>query len=224
MDAKQNSKFGGHIIPDSEAISAHDAMRRTLDHYDRNAETFWEGTRDHDVGENRAALLGAIEADAPFSILDIGCGPGRDLHYFRSLGHEAVGLEGAGKFAKMARSYSGCEVLHQNFLDINLPESRFHGAFANASLFHVPTEHLPDVLQKICRSLKPNGVLFCSNPHGDNETRLNGDRFCVFHDLTAWRNMMSTAGFVEIDHYYRPTGRPRDQQPWLASVWRKWSE
>ena len=109
----------------------------TIAHYDRLAEAYWDGTRDHDVSQNYASLLDAIENDPPYSILDLGCGPGRDLHHFRSLGHEAVGLDGSKEFVAMARSYSGCEVLHQDFLAMVLPVSRFDGVFANASLFHV---------------------------------------------------------------------------------------
>ncbi|MCH8113731.1 MAG: hypothetical protein IH905_17565, partial [Proteobacteria bacterium] len=55
----------------------------TIGHYDRTAEAYWTGTRDHDVSQNRAALLDAIEGDPPYSILDLGCGPGRDLRHFR---------------------------------------------------------------------------------------------------------------------------------------------
>jgi len=108
----------------------------TIAHYDRLAEAYWDGTRDHDVTQNYAALLDAIEGDSPYSILDLGCGPGRDLRYFRSLGHDVVGLDGSTEFVAMARSYSGCEVLQQDFLAMALPESRFDGIFANASLFH----------------------------------------------------------------------------------------
>ena len=86
---------------------------RTLGHYEANAESFEEGTRTHDVSQNYAALLGAIEAPPPFVLLDVGCGPGRDLAYFRSVGHEAVGLDGSLRFAQMARAATGCEVLHQ---------------------------------------------------------------------------------------------------------------
>ncbi len=67
----------------------------TLDHYNERAEDFWEGTRDHDVSQNIAALLQSIEGEPPFSILDFGCGPGRDLKVFAELGHMAIGLEGA---------------------------------------------------------------------------------------------------------------------------------
>jgi SAM-dependent methyltransferase len=193
----------------------------TIGHYDRAAEAFWEGTRDHDVSQNYRALLDAIEGDPPYSILDFGCGPGRDLRHFRSLGHEAVGLDGAQSFVKMAREYSGCEVLHQDFLALSLPQSRFNGVFANASLFHVPSAELPRVLCEIAGTLKPRGVLFCSNPRGNNEEGLSGGRYGCRLDLETWRDYVIAAGFEEIGHYYRPAGLPRHDQPWLATVWRK---
>ena len=67
----------------------------TLEHYNQYAEEFWQGTRDHDVSQNIAALLRYIRNEPPFKILDFGCGPGRDLKTFAELGHIAIGLEGA---------------------------------------------------------------------------------------------------------------------------------
>src|SRR5260221_13552533 len=136
----------------------------TVAYYDRYARAFWDRTRDHDVNQNYAALLDAIEGDPPYSILDLGCGPGRDLRYFRSLGHDAVGLDGSKEFVAMARSYSECEVLQQDFLAMALPEGRFDGVFANASLFHVPSQELPRILLELRETLRPGGILFCSNP------------------------------------------------------------
>lgn len=193
----------------------------TLEHYNQRAEDFWQGTRDHDVRQNIAALLQAIEGESPFTILDFGCGPGRDLKVFAELGHIAVGLEGAGRFTEMASNHSGCEVWHQDFLKLELPDGRFDGIFANASLFHVPSRELPRVLKELCATLKPGGVLFSSNPHGNNEEGWNRGRYGAYHDLASWQRYMTAAGFVEITHYYRPPGLPREQQSWLASVWRK---
>jgi SAM-dependent methyltransferase len=130
----------------------------TLDHYDQRAEEFWQGTRDHDVKQNIAALLQWIEGKPPFTILDFGCGPGRDLKVFSELGHVAVGLEGAAHFAVMARTYSGCEVWLQDFLKLDLPDNHFDGVYANASLFHVPSQELPRVLLELHDSLKLGGV------------------------------------------------------------------
>jgi SAM-dependent methyltransferase len=193
---------------------------RTLAYYDQHAESFRVGTAGHDVSQNIEALLRRIEGTPPFRILDIGCGPGRDLKTFTNLGHIAIGLEGSAQFAAMARSGSGCEVWQQDFLQLNLPANHFDGLFANASLFHVPSAALPQVLDQLHATLKPRGVLFTSNPRGENEEGWNGERYGVYHDLDGWRRYLAAAHFDELEHYYRPTGLPRDQQPWLASVWR----
>ena len=194
---------------------------RTLDHYQTRAAEFWEGTRHHDVEQNIDALLRHIQAVPPFTILDFGCGPGRDLSAFVRRGHRAIGLEGAQALADMARAHSACEVWQQDFLRLDLPESRFDGVFANASLFHVPRQELPRVLRQLHATLKPGGVLFSSNPRGNNQESINGERYGAYYDLVAWRDYLTAAGFVEIEHYYRPPGLPCDQQPWLASVWRR---
>ena len=193
----------------------------TIAFYDRFARDFWAGTQNHDVTQNYTAFLGAIEGDPPYSILDLGCGPGRDLGHFRSLGHDAAGLDGSQQFVAMARAYSGCEVWHQDLLAMHLPASRFDGVFANASLFHVPSQELPTVLLELFKTLKPGGVLFSSNPRGNNEEGLSDGRYACFFDLDTWRNYVTAAAFVEVDHYFRPPGLPRERQPWLATVWRK---
>src|SRR5947207_7300887 len=183
----------------------------TIAYYDRFARAFWNGTRDHDVSQNYAAFLDAIEGEPPYSILDLGCGPGRDLLHFRSLGHEAVGLDGSRQLA-MARSHSQCEVLHQDFIAMQLPESRFDGVFANASLLHVPSQELPRVLPELFRTLKRRGVLFSSNPRGNNEEGLSDGCYACFFDHDSWREYVTSAGFVELEHYYRPPGLPREKQ------------
>jgi SAM-dependent methyltransferase len=202
-----------------DAVAA--IVSRTLDSYGQRADAFWEGTRDHDVSQNIQALLRYIEGEPPFTILDLGCGPGRDLKALAELGHTAIGIEGLERFAAMARDHSGCEVWQQDFLKLDLPPERFDGVFANAALFHVPSQELPRVLAELRATLKPRGVLFSSNPHGNDEEGWNRGRYGAYHRIETWGRYVSSAGFVELEHYYRPDGLPRDQQPWLATVWRK---
>jgi SAM-dependent methyltransferase len=192
----------------------------TLDHYNGQAEAFRDATRDHDVQQNIDALLTRIEGTPPFAILDFGCGPGRDLRTLASLGHLAIGLDGAARFVAMARE-GGYEVWQQDFLRLELPPERFDGVFANAALFHVPNAALPRVLGELRATLKPRGVLFASNPHGRDEEGWNRGRYGAYHDPKTWSRYMTDAGFDLLDEYYRPAGLPRDRQPWLATVWRK---
>lgn len=197
------------------------AAALTLAYYNQRAAEFEAGTRDHDVSQSIAMLLRHVQGPAPLTILDFGCGPGRDLKVFAGLGHTAIGLDGAARFVEMARAQSGCTVWQQDFCQLDLPARNFDGVFANASLFHLPSQALPRLLAALHASLKPGGVLFSSNPHGHNEEGWSGGRYGAFYDLPTWQRHMTDAGFVELTHYYRPEGAPRHQQPWLASVWRK---
>lgn len=193
---------------------------RTLDHYQRRAQPFWEGTRDHDVSQNLAAFLSQLQGEAPFNVLDFGCGPGRDVAALMALGQHPTGIDGCELFCEMARALTGREIWHQNFLELDLPPSTFDGIFANASMFHIPQQELPRVLGQLRGTLKPGGVLFASNPRGTDQEGWTGERYGVYMSLNRWRAVVEAAGFRLLHHYYRPAGEPRELQPWLATVWR----
>ena len=197
-------------------------MQNTIDHYASRPMDFWEGTKDHDVLQNIEALLRNISKDKP-TILDFGCGPGRDLKELSARGCKSIGLDGCLKFCQMAREFSGSKVLHQNFVELNLPTNEFDGVFANASLFHIHRSLLLDVLETFHQSLKTEGVVFCSNPRGPNIEQINGLRYGNYMDAEGWTSFFHRSGFTLCEEYYRPSGLPRHEQPWLAMVWRKLS-
>lgn len=189
----------------------------TLHHYEANAASFWEGTKDHDVSQNRGALLAALPQRTGLKILDFGCGPGRDLIYFKSIGHQPTGLDGAKAFCEMAEKNSGCPVLYQNFLSLELGAGVFDGIFANASLFHVPRQEIVRVLKDLRRALVDGGILFSSNPRGNDEG-WSGQRYGTYFELESYRECLTEAGFEMLHHFFRPSGLPIEQQPWLATV------
>jgi SAM-dependent methyltransferase len=208
-------------MPDSlPAEQLTEIERITLGHYDSNALSFWQGTRDHDVSQNYQALLSRFPLEQTLDILDFGCGPGRDLSHFKTLGHRPVGLDGSAAFCTMARAHTGGEVLHQHFLSLALPHHAFDGIFANASLFHVPAQELPRVLRELHSALRPGGILFSSNPRGSSEG-WSGQRYGHYMEFEASRAYLEAAGFTVLEHYYRPAGAPRAAQPWLAIVSQK---
>ena len=189
----------------------------TIAHYEDNAESFRVGTKDHDVSQNIAALLGALPKDKTLDILDFGCGPGRDMCVFKSLGHRPVGLDGSKEFCKMAQQLSDCPTLNQQFLKLELKDNNYDGIFANASLFHVPSQELPRVLRELHSALRKDGILFSSNPRGNAEG-WQGQRYGHYLEIEASETFLKQSGFRIIEHYYRPSGKPREQQPWLAIV------
>ncbi|MGZ8165911.1 MAG: class I SAM-dependent methyltransferase [Methylobacter sp.] len=204
-------------MPISEELEEIETL--TLSHYNQHADAFWEGTKAHDVAQNYAAFLAPFPAGKKLDILDFGCGPGRDIHYFQSLGHRLTGLDGSEMFCRMARRYTGCKVLQQTFLNLNLPRQAFDGIFANASLFHVPSRELPRVLDELQAALRPGGILFLSNPRGNNEGWF-GQRYGHYMELAASKTYLEQSGFEIIHHFYRPLGKPIHEQPWLAIVCR----
>jgi SAM-dependent methyltransferase len=209
--------------PSKATPRLHDIATRTLAHYERIADAFWDGTRDHDVTQNYAALLDALGGGKGLRILDFGCGPGRDLWVFREMGHVPVGLDGCAAFVQRARAQTGCEVIHQDFFELALGDRKFDGVFANASLFHVARELLSQVLDELVRVLVPGGVLFCSNPRAFQgyDEGWNAERYGCYWTIEGWTEQIARTGLVLERHYLRPAGKPANEQPWLAMVWRK---
>eukprot|EP00798_Chlamydomonas_sp_ICE-L_P026220 gene26220-11952_t len=216
----------------------------TLEHYSLRAAQFWEGTRDHDVSQNRGALLRNLEqhyttpspasssgSGPSYNILDVGCGPGRDLMALTALGHSVTGLDGCPEFIEMSKvNCPQAKLLLQDLHKLDLGLDVYDGIFANAVLFHVHKPELPRVLRELHAALRPSGVLFVSNPRAMGPADMEsggvndwgGDqRYGHYQTVTSWEKTCSEAGFKQLEHYCRPPGRPQEEQPWLASVWQK---
>jgi SAM-dependent methyltransferase len=196
----------------------------TIAAYDAMAEEYEAETRDRDMlADYRLFLrhLGASPKRGALDLLDLGCGPGRDLVHFARLGHRVVGVEGSTRFVERAREVSGCLVWQQDLLSLDLPPARFDGVFASASLFHVPPEALPHVLGAIRAALRPDGIFFSLNPRGHDEQGWLGPRFCFYPRVATWSRIVRAAGFHRLACAYRPPGVPRAQQVWVSTVWRK---
>ncbi len=195
----------------------------TIAEYQLTAESFRDGTWDHDVSQNRDSLVRFLPKN-PGKILDIGCGPGRDLVAFKQQGHTVVGLDATPAFVEMAQQVSGCEVWQQSFLSLDLPGETFDGIFANASLIHVPRDEMVRVLEDLQRSLVPDGVIVMSMCRGDSEgysARPTGYRYVCGWEYETLAPGVEAAGFEIVDRYYRPPGIPFNAQSWLVIVAKK---
>ena len=87
-----------------------------------------------------------------------------------------------------------------NFINLDLPQFEYDGIFANATLFHVPRQEINRVMLELHETLKERGVLFCSNPRGNNQESFSGERYGFYYTWNTWKEICLNTGFEEIKH------------------------
>lgn len=153
-------------------------MNKTLKYYNDNAEAYIENTLHANVSDLYAHFLPKVPEGG--SILDLGCGSGRDSKYFIDLGYKVTAVDGSEEFCKKAKENLDIDALCMRFEEICF-EEEFNAVWACASLLHVPKNEIHSILRKIERALKPEGILYMSFKYGTEE-RISGER--TFSDYT----------------------------------------
>jgi len=195
----------------------------TISEYQLTAEDYRIGIWNHDVSQNRDALIAATLKHKG-RILDLGCGPGRDLVAFQNLGYKVTGLDATPAFVKMAKQIAGCEVLQQSFSTLDLPSNSFDGIFTNTSLIHIPSAEMLGVLEDLYQALSDRGVLLMSMVRGDREgfsERPTGYRYVTGWEYETLKPKLEAAKFEILHHYYRPQGMSIEECYWLIIVAQK---
>lgn len=191
----------------------------TLEYYDKNADSFINGTRDVDFSKTQNMFMELIPKDG--RILDFGCGSGRDTKCFLDHGFKVEAIDGSKEICKIASDYTGIPVKHMYFQDLDESE-KYDGIWACASILHVSKDELSDVLRKMAAALKSGGVIYTSFKYGDFEGVRNG-RF--FTDLTeeSFSELISVVSSIAIEKTWVTSDvRPdRGEEKWLNLILRK---
>lgn len=137
----------------------------TLEYYNKNAEQYFEQTIQGDFEEIYEKFLAKIKPKA--YILDFGCGSGRDSKYFIEKGYKVKAIDGSEEMCKLASEYINQEVECMKFDQLN-EENIYDAIWACSSIVHVEKEELPNILNKMIRAVKPNGVIYVSLKKGEN--------------------------------------------------------
>ena len=149
-------------------------MDKTLSYYNTNAHRFTSDTLDVEFSDIQDSFLAQLPAGA--LILDFGCGSGRDSRYFLQKGYRVEACDGSEEMVKAATRNAGIPVKKMLFSELN-EENRYDGIFACASILHVPSKELPDILTRMKRAVKPGGILYVSFKYGTFEGIRNGRYF-----------------------------------------------
>jgi len=193
----------------------------TLDFYDRNAASFDERTRHMDMRPWMQPFIDRLRAGA--KILDVGCGPGRDVQTFRDLGFDAAGIDGSHAMVELARTIAPTAIIeHISFDKIEFVDA-FDGIWANASLLHVPADQIDDVMHRLARALRIGGVMYMSVKAGDGARIHNDRRFFYDYSDSSLRALFSrNLNFELIGVDESPPGDAQsDQKSWLHALARK---
>lgn len=194
-------------------------MNNTLNYYDTNAEAFIENTRDVDFSNTQNRFMELIPEGG--TILDFGCGSGRDTKYFMDHGFCVDATDGSEELCRLASDYTGIAVKHMLFQDLD-ECGKYDGIWACSSILHLNKNELVDVLNKMSHALKENGVIYTSFKYGDFEGDRNG-RF--FTDLTeeSFELLLSAVNGIRTETYWITSDvRPgRGEEKWLNLILRK---
>ena len=189
-----------------------------MNYYDLNAKEFFDGTVDVDMSAHYNEFLDYLPKNA--SILDAGCGSGRDSLYFKNLGYNVISIDGSLEMCRLASEYIGEEVLHMQFQEMEF-ENCFDGIWALATLLHVPSNELEDVLNRLKTSLKENGIIYASFKYGDFEGERNGRYFNDFNEITAVEPF-EKLDFEVIKTWISSDGRKgREDEKWVNILVKK---
>lgn len=191
---------------------------KTIDYYNKNADSFIQGTVSVDFKETQDKFLKLLTGK---KVLDFGCGSGRDTKYFLESGFDVTATDGSEELCKSASTYTGIQVKHMLFQDLNEADC-YDGIWACSSILHLFKDELRIVINKMSRALKPNGIIYTSFKYGNFEGERNG-RFFTDFTLDVFEDFISDVKDIVIEEYWI-TGdvRPgREEEKWLNLVLRK---
>lgn len=188
---------------------------KNVDYYNRNADSFFEGSINADMSGVRARFLSYVPAGG--RILDAGCGSGRDSKVFMEAGYDVVSFDASEEMCKRASEYIGREVKNMRFEEMSFA-NEFDGIWACASLLHVAFEKLPEIVKKLHEALRTNGAVYASFKYGEG-TKIRGDR--VFSDFTEESviPLFENAGFKIVSNVVGTDSRPgREDEKWVNVI------
>ena len=191
---------------------------KTLYYYNQNAESFIQGTVSVDFKETQDKFLQSLTGK---SILDFGCGSGRDTKYFIESGYAVTAIDGSEELCKSASAYTGIQVKHMLFQDLDEVDC-YDGIWACSSILHLPKEELKIVTQKMSRALKPNGIIYTSFKYGNFEGERNGRFFTDFTIETFSEFIRDIGNITMEENWITGDVRPgRGEEKWLNLILRK---
>ncbi|MBV8042839.1 bifunctional 2-polyprenyl-6-hydroxyphenol methylase/3-demethylubiquinol 3-O-methyltransferase UbiG [Pluralibacter sp.] len=190
----------------------------SIRYYQQHAESFFTATVDVDMRSLYAPFIALLPAQG--TLLDAGCGSGRDSKAFKAMGYDVEAFDATAEMVALAAEHTGIPVRLLTFAALNDAE-RYDGIWCCASLLHVPSDELPEAMQKLADALKPGGVWYVSFKYGNGEREKDGRHFTDLNEQ-ALEKLVSPLAGIRIHAMWRTEDkRPDRDEIWLNALLRK---
>lgn len=194
-------------------------MNNTIQYYQQNAEQFSRETRSVDFSQNQDKFMSKLKKND--TILDFGCGSGRDTKCFLEHGFQVEAIDGSEELCRLAGEFTGIKVKHLLFQEL-AEKDKYDGIWACSSILHLPKQELIEVIQKMSLALKSKGIIYTSFKYGTFEGERNGR---YFTDMTedSFEEILQTTKELQIEEQWITSDvRPgRGNEKWLNLILRK---
>ncbi|AYN27737.1 class I SAM-dependent methyltransferase [Buttiauxella sp. 3AFRM03] len=190
----------------------------TLNYYQNNAQTFFDGTVNVDMSSLYESFTRHLQPGA--ALLDAGCGSGRDAKAFHEMGYIVDAFDASSEMVALATQHSGLSVQQMTFADISA-KNKYDGIWCCASLLHVPNQELPVVMHKLTDALKSGGTWYVSFKYGESEREKDGRRFTDMNE-TSLNKLLESISEIDIETMWTTADkRPERDEIWLNALLRK---
>lgn len=193
---------------------------KTIDYYNQKADEFVSSTFHIEMMELYKPFIKHLPDRA--CILDLGCGSGRDALAFKNFGYKVEAIDYSEELVAKAKQLTGINVRQQSFYELD-EQDKYDGLWACASLLHCERECLPDVMLRLLKALKVNGVLYMSFKHGDGDREKDGRAFTDLNEQQAQDLLDQVMGFQLLKQWVTVDQRPDREEKWLNLLWKKYA-
>lgn len=191
----------------------------SVEFYNKNAIGFFENTIGADMGKTYEIFNSYLKKGA--TILDLGCGSGRDSHHFSNYGYEVISADYSDEMVKMAGDFLNKEVIKLDMRQMDF-NNKFDGIWACASILHIKKDEIVKVLEKSYTALKEGGIIYMSFKYGEGEVQKGGRHFSNYKEDT-FTKLLDSLDLFEIEKFWKTEDvRPdRKNEFWLNVIVKK---
>lgn len=165
-----------------------------IEYYNKYAAKVFEDTVEQNMMPIAEEFLKLLEEGD--TILDMGCGSGRDSLTFYELGYDVTPLDASEEMCRLAEVHTGLDVLQMTYEEMAF-DGAFDGVWACGALIHIPKAELSGILQKVARALDEDGVFYLSMKLGDFEG-FQGERYFSCYSEKELCSLLEADGFFQV--------------------------